>query len=173
MIRKATKEDIGAVEQSYTALLEHEAKNGSSSGWKLGVYPTRATAENAVGQGSLYVMEENGQICASMILNSEQPADYARVPWQYPAAADEVLVLHTLCVPPSQAGKGRGREMVAFAVDFGTSRGYKVFRLDTYDGNGPAAGLYTRMGFRLAGVAEVLFQDSIPEKQKFFEMCLG
>lgn len=44
-----------------------------------------------------------------MILNSRQAAEYREMPWLYPAADDEVLVIHTLCVPPSMAGCGWAR----------------------------------------------------------------
>ena len=69
MIRKATEHDIDAVEQGYTELLTNEKENGSSSNWVLGVYPTRSVAEASCAAGTLYVMEEEDGICASMILN--------------------------------------------------------------------------------------------------------
>ena len=103
MIRKATEHDIDAVEQGYTELLTHEKDNGSSSNWVLGVYPTRSVAEGSCAAGTLYVMEEEDGICASMILNQVQSEEYYGIAWEYPAGDDEVLVLHTLCIPPSKS----------------------------------------------------------------------
>ena len=106
MIRAATAADIDAIEAGYNELLLYEQEHGSNSHWVLGVYPTRATAERAVEAGTMYVLDEAGRICASMILNSRQAAEYREMPWLYPAADDEVLVIHTLCVP-SLHGRAR------------------------------------------------------------------
>ena len=101
MIRKATEHDIDAVERGYTELLTHEKDNGSNSNWVLGVYPTRSVAEDSCRAGTLYVMECDGGICASMILNQVQSEEYYGIAWEYPARDDEVLILHTLCIPVS------------------------------------------------------------------------
>ena len=86
-----------------------------------------------------------------MILNSRQAAEYREMPWLYPAADDEVLVIHTLCVPPSMAGCGLGTRMVDFATGFALGRGMSVLRLDTNLYNLPAQRLYLKNGFRIAG----------------------
>ena len=44
IFRKATEADLDAVEAGYTELLAHERDHGAWTAWKLGVYPTRATA---------------------------------------------------------------------------------------------------------------------------------
>ena len=149
MIRAATAADIDAIEAGYNELLLYEQEHGSNSHWVLGVYPTRATAERAVEAGTMYVLDEGGRICASMILNSRQAAEYREMPWLYPAADDEVLVIHTLCVPPSMAGRGLGTRMVDFATGFGL--GMSVLRLDTNLYNLPAQRLYLKNGCRIAG----------------------
>lgn len=151
MIRAATAADIDAIEAGYNELLLYEQEHGSNSHWVLGVYPTRATAERAVEAGTMYVLDEGGRICASMILNSRQAAEYREMPWLYPAADDEVLVIHTLCVPPSMAGRGLGTRMVDFATGFGLGRGMSVLRLDTNLYNLPAQRLYLKNGCRIAG----------------------
>lgn len=48
----------------------------------------------------------------------------------------------------------------------------RAMRLDTYAGNKPAASLYTKLGFRYAGIASVMLQGLIPEEQIFFELGL-
>lgn len=169
MIRKATKEDIDAIESTYIELLAHEQNTVSYSNWKLGLYPTRKVAETGVENGTLFVLEENNQICASMLLNQIQPDEYAAIEWHFLAEENEVLVIHTLCIPPSKAGCGFGTSMVRFALEYAKGIGYKTVRLDTYLGNQPAVSLYESLNFRYAGSADVLLQGIIPEKQKFFE----
>lgn len=172
MIREATPLDMDGVEQTYSALLAHEQIHGSSTNWVPGVYPTRATAEAACKAGALYVLEEQGEICASVILNHTQSEDYRKIPWLYPAEDEEALVIHTLCIPPEKAGRGYGKAMVRYAVNLARETGCKVIRLDTWIGNKPAAALYQGLGFRYAGAGEVLFQDRIPETLVFFELLL-
>lgn len=158
MIRLAAEQDIDAVERTYRELLMYESEHGSSSNWVLDVYPTRKTAEKGVKEQSLYVLADENKICASMILNQLQPEEYQRISWLYPAADDQVLVIHTLCVPPGQAGKGYGKRMVRFAVETAGKNGHKAIRLDTWARNKPAAEMYRKMGFRYAGTADILLQ---------------
>ena len=172
MIRQAVKTDIDAVENSYTELLTYEKEHGGSSNWVLGVYPTREVAERSYGEGTLYVLEEGAEICASMILNQYQSDDYREMEWMYPADDSEVLVIHTLCIPPSKAGRGYGKKMVQYAIEHARKMNCTAIRLDTWAGNEPAAALYQKFGFRYVGVTDVLLQGLIPEKQVFFEKKL-
>lgn len=169
MIRKATVADIDAVEQGYMELLTYEKENGGYSNWVLGVYPTRETAEKSCADGTLYVLVDGEELCASMILNKCQPEDYALIPWEYPAKDEETLVIHTLCVPPPKAGRGLGKAMVQYALEHAADMGCRVVRLDTFAGNEPAAALYKKFGFRYAGILHVMLQGLIPEEQIFFE----
>ncbi len=117
MIRRARAEDVDAAARIYEALLDREEAGQGATNWKRGVYPTRETARRAQEAGWLYVREDGaGGICASMILNHEQPPCYLGADWRVPAAPENVLVLHTLCVDPACAGRGLGREMVRFAL---------------------------------------------------------
>lgn len=172
MIRKAVETDIDAVENSYTELLTYEKENGGSSNWVLGVYPTREVAERSCEEGTLYVLEEGTEICASMILNQYQSDDYREMEWMYPADDSEVLVIHTLCIPPSKSGRGYGKKMVRYAIEHARNMNCTVIRLDTWAGNEPAAALYQKFGFRYVGVTDVLLQGLIPEEQVFFEKKL-
>lgn len=169
VIRRGMERDIDAVERHYEELLTFEEKQGSRTNWQRGVYPTRSVAEKGVENGTLYVMEENGEICASMILDQTQLEAYTSIPWLYAAEPDKVLVIHTLCVPPSQAGRGAGSGMVRFALEEGARRGCEVMRLDTWEHNEPAANMYRRLGFRYAGKTAVLFAGSISENLIFLE----
>ncbi len=161
IIRLAKAEDIDKVEESYKELLTYEKERGGYSQWVLGVYPTREIAQNAYKSNTLYVLEDKGQVCASAILNQEQAPHYKQIKWKYPAFDNEVLVIHTLCVPPSKSGKGYGKAMFKFAVDKARTMECKVLRLDTYKGNEPAKALYTGLGCAISGDLEVLHQGVI------------
>ena len=112
MIRRARAEDVDATARIYEALMDREEAGQGATNWKRGVYPTRETARRAQEAGWLYVREDGaGGVCASMILNHEQPSCYRDADWRVPAAPENVLVLHTLCVDPACARRGIGREM--------------------------------------------------------------
>lgn len=161
--------DIAAIADTYTALLTHEQNNGSHSNWKLGVYPTIAVPETTIPSGTMYVLEENGEVCASMVLNHEQAEEYAEVEWQYSGEGNSVLVIHTLCIPPQKSGHGYGRQMVEYAKHYATETGCTTIRIDTYAHNKPAKRLYLRNGFRIAEYGRILLQGLIEEEQVYME----
>ena len=170
MIRKAMLQDIDQVEQSYTELLLHEKKYGAYTVWELGVYPTRETAEKSQETGSLYVLEQDGEICGSVIANQNQPEEYEGVNWKFPALPDQVLVIHLLCVRPSKAGKGVGKDLVQYIIEEGKRRNCKAVRLDTGSQNKPAVALYEKLGFELAGTGNMAIGGVIAhDGHLFFE----
>ena len=172
MVRKATKTDIDAVAESYRELLEYEEKNGSNTNWVKDLYPTRTIAEEAERESTLYVIEESGKICGSVILNHFQPEGYKKMDWSIEAEGDEVLVIHTLCIPPSMAGMGYGRKIMEFAFNMAKELECKTIRLDTFAGNVPAASFYKRLGYRLVGETVFMLQGVIEEELKIFELTL-
>ena len=159
LFRPAAESDLDAIERHYTELLTHEAETGrSTTNWSLGVYPTRQTAAAALAAGTLWVLEREDDF-------------YATIGWQYPAPPEQVLVVHTLCIPPRYAGQGLGRECVSRIKQHAEAAGCTAIRLDTWAGNVPAVTLYQKNGFSLCGRAQVLFQGKIPEELVFLEYC--
>lgn len=169
MVRQATENDIEAIVAGYEALLTFEQEHGSQSNWVLGLYPTVKVPEKNVPLGTMIVLEEDGEICASMVLNNEQAAEYADVPWQYSGEGDAVLVVHTLCIPPAKAGKGYGSQMVRYAKKRAIAEGCSVVRIDTYAYNESAKALYQKHGFRITGYADSLLEGVIPERMVYLE----
>ena len=173
MIRIAKKADLAAVGGGYRSLLLFEREHGTSSNWVLDLYPTEDYAAAKIAAGEMFVLEEDGAVRGSMVLNGDQPREYADVPWLFPADGGEVLVVHTLCVPPAESGRGYGGRMVSFAKACAAEWGKRVIRIDTWAENEAAKRLYLREGFRLAGYGESLLQGVIPEEQAFFEWRVG
>ena len=141
MIRKAVESDINAIADTYNELLTYEEKHGSNSNWELGVYPTIKVPQRKIPTGTMYVLEED----------------------------EEILVIHTLCIPPQKAGRGYGQQMVDYAKDFARELGCKAIRIDTYAHNEPAKSLYQKNGFRIAGYYESLLEGLIKEELAFLE----
>lgn len=171
MVRNAVINDINGVEKNYIELLNYEKEHGAFTVWEMGVYPTRETAEKALSTGSLYVIEQKGEICASMILNQIQPEEYNKIKWKYDVKQKETAVVHLLCVSPLKKGCGYGTEMIKFAVQKGRKLNCKAIRLDTGLQNKPAIALYTKLGFELAGTANMAIGGVIEHSNHlFFEL---
>lgn len=162
--------DLDHVEAAYTKfLLEEQGREQPWTVWKLGVYPTRSTAEEALDWGELYVLEEeDSTFLASVILNCAQPPEYAGIPWRCPVGPEEAMVIHTLCIDPDQAGRGVGKETVRRILEEAKAQGCKAVRLDTGGQNKPAVGLYQRMGFTLASAGAILLDGQIPHENHVF-----
>ena len=174
MIRKARPSDLDSIVDIYDAIFRREEKSGQRyTNWQRGLYPTRDTARKAGKAGTLYVDERGGDIAAAVNLNQIQPREYGDIPWTIPAKPEEVLVIHTLAVHPVIAGRGLGRQFVAFAEGLAAGMGCKVVRLDTYEGNRPARAVYEKLGYHLAGCAPLHFEGVLDETLACFEKELS
>ena len=58
MIRKACQADIPSIAAIYERILAAQDRGILSTGWVRGVYPTEKTAQEALEQGELFVLEE-------------------------------------------------------------------------------------------------------------------
>ena len=171
-IRKADSKDISAIADTYTRLLTYEIKHGSRSHWELNVYPTIKVPEQAVSEGTMYVLTDNEKICASMVLDHKQAPEYTEIQWECNLDPEKVLVIHTLCIPPDKAGHGYGYAMVRFAQDLASQTGCMSVRIDTWMYNEPAQNLYKKCGFKTAGFGQILLHGLIDEKQIYMEYCV-
>lgn len=169
MIRIAVESDLAQVGEIYRELLDHEEETVSYTNWRKGLYPTLDYARAAFEQNTLFVGEEDGVLYGCVILNQLQPPEYAGVRWNFQADPESVMVIHTLCIRPGWAGKGKGRAFVKFCEEYAQTKGWQVIRLDTYEGNLPACRLYEGVGYSYAGEARFHFQDVIWETLKCFE----
>ena len=157
MIRKATKGDIPAVASIYDKLHTEEEKGRATIGWIRGVYPTEDTARMALSRDALFVQEDGGHIVGAAIINQTQVDAYEGGQWQYEAEAAEVMVLHTLVIDPDAAGRGFGKQFVAFYEDYARKKGCKVLRMDTNSRNTRARAMYHALGYREAGIVPCVF----------------
>ena len=172
MIRLAQIQDLPAISRIYEEIFRAEEHAMPYTNWKRGVYPTEDTARTALEEGTLYVGEEDGFLWGVVILNDFQLPGYEQIPWSYPAAPEEVAVIHTLCIHPAFGGSGRARELIACCEDLSRSRGKTVIRLDTWVGNLPANRLYASIGYHFAGTGDFLFQGVLAEQLNCYERQL-
>lgn len=156
-IRLAAAEDIDAVAAIFERIIEDEERGRSIVGWKRGVYPTRHTAESALAQGDLFVLEDGGRVVAAMRINHEQVPEYSNCRWDYPAGDEQIMVAHTLVVDPAAKGKGYGRQMVAFYEQYAREHRCPYLRMDTNAINTRARALYKSLGYKEIGITPCVF----------------
>ena len=156
-IRKAEKQDIPAVAAIFSAIHSAEEKGELTIGWVREIYPTEKTAQAALIRDDLFVMEKEGAIVASAIINRLQVPDYAKGQWLHAAHEDEVMVLHTLCVHPKAMDKGCGKAFVAFYEAYARENGCPYLRMDTNAVNATARTMYRKLGYREAGIVPCVF----------------
>ena len=157
VIRLAAEKDIDAVAAIFERIIDDEEKGISAVGWKRGVYPTRATAEAALEQGDLFVLEDGGRVVAAMRVNHEQVPEYSNCRWEYPAVDEQIMVAHTLVVDPAAKGKGYGRQMVAFYEQYAKEHRCPCLRMDTNAINTRARALYKSLGYKEIGITPCVF----------------
>ena len=157
MIRKASETDIPAVAAIYDKLHTEEENGRATIGWIRGVYPTEDTARLALCRDDLFVMEDDGRIVGAAIINQTQVDAYYGGPWQYEAEDSEIMVRHTLVIDPDTAGKGYGKQFVAFYEDYAREHRCKVLRMDTNSRNARARAMYKKLGSREAGIVPCVF----------------
>lgn len=156
--RPGTAADIPAVCRIYDKILAREERGPETTGWRRGIYPTRATAEAMLAAGELTVLEKDGAVVAAARINGEQVDCYAKAAWTHPEApADRVLVIHTLVVDPDEKGQGLGSAFMAYYEEHARQLGCPYLRIDTNVKNLPARHLYGHLGYREAGVVPCTF----------------
>ena len=157
MIRKAVEADIPAVAAIYDKLHTEEENGRATIGWIRGVYPTEETARQALAREYLFVQEEGCHIVGAAIINQTQVDAYSAGQWTIEAEVNEVMVLHTLVIDPDAAGRGFGKQFVAFYEDYARKKGCKALRMDTNSRNTLARAMYHALGYREAGIVPCVF----------------
>ena len=162
VIRTAAAADLDGVEAVYDAIHDAEESGNAVIGWIRGVYPTRATAEAALGRGDLFVLEADGEILGTAIINQTQVDVYAGAPWAHDVPDGNVCVLHTLVIHPAAAGKGYGGAFVRFYEDYARQTGCEALRIDTNARNLAARAMYRKRGYTDVAIVPTVF-NGIPD----------
>ena len=162
MIRKAAAEDIPAIEAIYDDVHSREETGEVTTGWIRDVYPVRATAEDAVERGDMFVQEApDSAITGTGIINQLQVDVYTEGNWRYPAGDGEVMVLHTLVISGNASGKGLGSAFLEYYETYALEHGCRNLRLDTNARNAAAREFYRRHGYEEIGIVPTVF-NGIP-----------
>ena len=154
IIRKARPTDLDYIERIYNDIHTAEENGSLTIGWSRGIYPTKATAEEAIRRGEMFVLEKE-TILGAGIINRTQVDVYFGAPWEYDT--DAVCVLHTLVISPQASGCGYGRTFVKFYESWAKEHGLPELRLDTNARNTVARTMYRHLGYREIGIVTTTF----------------
>ena len=160
-IREAVEADLDAVEKLYDAIHTAEENGKQIIGWIRGVYPVRTTAETALRRGDLFVLEDDGKIRGTGIINKIQVDCYRKGNWKHDVPEEQVCVLHTLVIDPDCAGKGYGRAFLTFYETCAQKIGCVELRIDTNARNAAARSMYRKHGYTEIGIVPTVF-NGIP-----------
>lgn len=148
LVQKAGKNDIDTIEALYNESIDW-LNNQEIHQWIKGIYPTRKSALDAAHEDSLYCCYVDGNISGTFILNEKQAQQYKELNWKYKDG--KVLVLHTLIVKPNETGRGLGKIIMEFIMQYARENNYEAVRLDVFPGNKAAVSLYLHFGFEFVG----------------------
>lgn len=162
MIRKAGHTDLDGVVAIYNEIIQLQEEGAITVGWIRGVYPTRATAEEALRRKDLFVMEKDGVILGSAIINQIQVDVYAKAKWRHEVDDEKVCVLHTLTISPKAGGQGLGKQFVEFYERYALERGCCALRMDTNERNHVARKLYKKLGYEEIDIVPTVY-NGIPD----------
>ncbi|MFZ0931944.1 MAG: GNAT family N-acetyltransferase [Syntrophobacteraceae bacterium] len=112
------------------------------------IYPNREILEKDIERQEMCVIEVEGQVAGLIVINEDQPAEYAAVEW---ACAGRALVVHRLTIAPVHQRCGLASLLMDFAEDTAANEGYNCLRLDAFTLNPAACTLYENRGYRKAG----------------------
>lgn len=157
VFRTANAADIPAIVEIYEQIHTEEEAGRTSIGWIRGVYPTEKTAEASLQRGDLFVVENEGIVVGTAIINQLQVDVYEGAAWEFPAEDSEVMVLHTLVISPRAFHKGYGKAFVKFYEDYALSQNCPYLRMDTNARNLRARTMYRKMGYREIAIVPCVF----------------
>lgn len=171
-LRHAGTGEYKSVREFYWETIDLLQGRSDTVAWKKGIYPSDEFLKESIGRGELYVLEHDGAISASVILNSAPNDGYAGLPWSVECASDEVLIPHALAVHPVLHKKGLGGIVVKDVIEIAESLGKKTVRLDILEGNAAAERLYTGAGFQYVGAKNMYYEDTGWREFRMYELIL-
>ncbi len=150
-IRQGTKDDFAAIFQLYRAAGSYLLSQGFSN-WEH--YPNEANVSADLETGTLYLLEQDQQPVAVVVIDEKMPFEYEELDWV--GEASSMLLVHRLATHPDHMRKGYGRQVMDFVNRFARQSGYQSIRLDANADNLGVLAWYEGLGYERRG--EVLLQ---------------
>ncbi len=157
---KAQHNDFNKIKDFYNTIIDEMQGLDYAPKWKKDIYPYDELFINAINNQELYMIINNNECIAAMILNQDSDDAYDNVLWNVKANKNEVKLIHLLGVLYKYKGQGIAKFMVNEAINIARRKNYKAIRLDVLEGNTPAMNLYTSIGFKYVSAIEMFYEDT-------------
>lgn len=150
-IKLCTEADIVTVGEFYDKAVKYLCENINYPKWTYKEYPSEGSVRVKTAAGHQFMCIENGKVIGAFVLNDDPQGQYENAKWSNSLELGEYMVCHTLATDSAMQGKGIGRQMVEYCIDYAKNHGYKAIRLDVVPDNVPARKLYEKCGFQYVG----------------------
>lgn len=177
-VRAADPNELPAIKALYSDIIDAMRGTEFDVGWEMGEHPSHEALRTAADAGNLFIAVDDSDSddvatpLGAFILDGNQGLDYGIIDWKVACADDEVQVIHLLGASPLARGRGVGRALIRGAAEQAIRRGAKALRLDAFDNNAPAVGLYRSCGFDDYGVHEIRVARGLVHASYLMEMDL-
>jgi len=147
IIRKAKKEDLNAIMETYASCVKGMIELGIDQ-WDES-YPNRKIIENDILEQNYYVGIINQEIISGVKIDQIQDPTYSDINWE--DKKNNFIVVHRLCSKTKVWDKGIGKKMMKYAESIAKQINCNSIRLDTYINNPKAMKFYEKIGYKRLG----------------------
>ncbi len=116
-------------------------------------YPDRDRFQQDLDNAALYVADRQGEVLGFVVVDQEEPEEYAALPW----SQGDCLVLHRSAIALSRRRQGLASKLEAFVCELARSRGIPLLKTDTYSANVGMQAFFEKCHYRKVG--EMRFHD--------------
>ncbi len=137
--------------------------------WQGG-YPNRAVIESDAARGESFVVEDENEVIATVMVGFDGEAVYDRIEdgsWLTQSTSAEPCygAIHRVAVCSSGKNKGTGLFLLASAEGYARDHGCESVRVDTHPGNLPMRRLLEKRGYERCGIVYIAHaEDGTPER---------
>ena len=171
--RKATVEDMDAVMDFYTNMIDEMVGTEFDILWKHDEHPSHAFLRESVERGYMWLgIAEDGMIATALVIDHTRAPGYENVNWCVDAPLEQVGIVHSVATRPAYHGKGFASRLFKAAIEASRDEGLRALQLDTFVDNVRSHGLYDKLGFVNHGAWPIFYDDLGTVKLDMFEYVL-
>ncbi|WP_251211947.1 GNAT family N-acetyltransferase [Adlercreutzia murintestinalis] len=172
-VRKATKDDMDAVMDFYTNMIDEMQGTDFDILWKHDEHPSHAFLRESVERGYLTIgIADDGCIACALVIDHTRAPGYEQAPWRIKAPLESIGIVHAVATRPAYHGRGFAKQLLSEAIDAAREEGMKSLQLDTFVENVRSHGLYEGLGFVNHGAWPVFYDDLGTVDLDLFEYVL-
>lgn len=137
--------------------------------WQGG-YPNRAVVEADAERGDSFVIEDEGEVIATVMVGFGGEVVYDRIEggsWltESTSADPRYAAIHRVAVNTARKNKGAGLFLLASAEEYARDHGRESVRVDTHPGNVPMRRLLEKRGYERCGTIYIDHaEEGTPER---------